>query len=90
MSDHILNTPGGCFYHHCATVTVTSGPVPDAGPNDPDANPGSGDGGVSNPADDDGGCGCQVGARSHTSSAALLLGSLFGLVALAARRRRRG
>jgi MYXO-CTERM domain-containing protein len=88
MSNHGLNNPGGCFYHHCATVSVTSGPVPDAGPNDPDASPASGDGGVSNPANDDGGCGCQVGGRSHTSSAALLFGSLFGLVALAMRRRR--
>lgn len=26
MSNHGLNDPGGCFYHHCATLTVTSEP----------------------------------------------------------------
>ncbi len=25
MSDHVLNVPGGCFYHHCATVSVVPG-----------------------------------------------------------------
>ncbi len=90
MSNHDFNNPGGCFYHHCATVSVTSGPVPDAGPNDPDASPGSGDGGVSNPANDgDGGCGCHIGGHSSSSSSAILFGSLFCLVVLAARRRRR-
>lgn len=89
MSNHPVIPPGGCFYHHCATVNITSGPVPDAGPNDPDASPGSGDGGVNNPANDDGGCGCQVGGRSSSSpAAAILFGSLVGLVALAGRRRR--
>lgn len=42
MSNHGLNNPGGCFYHHCADVTITAaaadagvadagGPGPDAG-----------------------------------------------------------
>jgi hypothetical protein len=22
MSDHALNVPGGCYYHHCATLTI--------------------------------------------------------------------
>jgi len=28
MSQHALNVPGGCFYHHCATINVVA---PDAG-----------------------------------------------------------
>ncbi len=24
MSDHALNVPGGCFYHHCADLSITS------------------------------------------------------------------
>ena len=27
MSDHSLNTPGGCFYHHCADLKIQSAPV---------------------------------------------------------------
>jgi len=27
MSNHGLNNPGGCFYHHCAAIAVESGPV---------------------------------------------------------------
>lgn len=38
MSDHPLNTPGGCFYHHCAQVNVVppGAPLPDAGVAPPD------------------------------------------------------
>lgn len=41
MSNHGLNVPGGCFYHHCASVAIvatladggtTDGGTPDAGP----------------------------------------------------------
>ncbi len=31
MSSHPLNNPGGCFYHHCANVTVTGTSAADAG-----------------------------------------------------------
>jgi hypothetical protein len=27
MSDHSLNNPGGCFYHHCADLKIQRGPV---------------------------------------------------------------
>ncbi len=27
MSDHALNVPGGCYYHHCATIAVEGDPV---------------------------------------------------------------
>lgn len=29
MSNHGLNNPGGCWYHHCAMLKVTKDPVPD-------------------------------------------------------------
>ena len=32
MSNHGLNNPGGCFYHHCAIVNVTQNAPADAGP----------------------------------------------------------
>jgi hypothetical protein len=35
MSDHAMNVPGGCFYHHCAKVSVTGNAV-DAPPVAPD------------------------------------------------------
>jgi hypothetical protein len=34
MSDHGLNNPGGCFYHHCADISIQSG---DGGTSSPDA-----------------------------------------------------
>ena len=27
MSDHPLNVPGGCFYHHCADISIQTTPV---------------------------------------------------------------
>ncbi|MBZ0234114.1 MAG: lytic polysaccharide monooxygenase [Deltaproteobacteria bacterium] len=57
MSNHALNNPGGCFYHHCATITIASDVPPlDAGtdPGDPDA--------------PDGGC-CGATASPHGSAA---------------------
>jgi hypothetical protein len=38
MSDHPLNNPGGCFYHHCARVSITTDGV-DAPPLAPDVTP---------------------------------------------------
>lgn len=34
MSQHPLNDPGGCFYHHCADLSIQSAPVVDGGAND--------------------------------------------------------
>jgi len=50
MGDHGLNNPGGCFYHHCATVTISAGPPPVDGPpgnpgDDAGTTPGGGGGG---------------------------------------------
>jgi MYXO-CTERM domain-containing protein len=80
MSNHGLNNPGGCFYHHCATVSIspTAPPQTDAGI------PGSGDAGITDP-------GTETGCCSASPDAALtgLFGSLaVGLLAFRRRRRR--
>jgi hypothetical protein len=53
MSNHAINNPGGCFYHHCATVTIA--PPSDGDGVTPDDRPGSG--------------GCQLGGVSGTAVA---------------------
>ena len=45
MSNHPLNDPGGCFYHHCANVTI-SAPGADGGSGGSDGGVGVGDGGT--------------------------------------------
>ncbi|OJH34914.1 SCE4755 family polysaccharide monooxygenase-like protein [Cystobacter ferrugineus] len=57
MSNHAINDPGGCFYHHCATVTIA--PPGDGGGTDGD--------GVT-PNDGKGG-GCQLGGVPGTEAA---------------------
>lgn len=43
MSNHGLNDPGGCFYHHCATVSVVAAASDDVGTTDAgDADAGDG------------------------------------------------
>ena len=73
MSDHPLNNPGGCFYHHCAKVSVTGGgvdaPPPVTTPTDAPTPPNTTQPG-----------GCAVGG-----SPSLLL--VLGLIALRRRRR---
>jgi hypothetical protein len=49
MSNHGLNNPGGCFYHHCADISIQA-PGTDAGT--------ATDAGT--PAASDNGCGCSV------------------------------
>ena len=79
MSNHALNNPGGCFYHHCATVTIADnapdGPPVIGGDGVPsDAGPGNGT--------DPGGC-CSTQRDPVTS----LVGT--GLIALLLLRKRR-
>jgi hypothetical protein len=31
MSNHALNDPGGCYYHHCSDISIQADPVPDGG-----------------------------------------------------------
>ncbi|EPX55221.1 Fibroin heavy chain precursor protein [Cystobacter fuscus DSM 2262] len=76
MSNHAINNPGGCYYHHCATVTIA--PPGDGG--------GTGGDGVP-PSDGPGsGGGCQLGGVPGTAAApaAGLIMLALGLV----RRRR--
>jgi MYXO-CTERM domain-containing protein len=74
MSDHGLNNPGGCFYHHCAIVDIT-----DAGPQDAGVSMGSdGDSGHSS-----GGCSSGAGAGGSVA----LLGAIGAVLALRRRRR---
>jgi hypothetical protein len=61
MSNHALNNPGGCFYHHCADITIQAG--------------GGGDAGTPPPSGDSG-CGCTAGG-SPVSAGGLLLMVLF-------------
>lgn len=52
MSDHGLNNPGGCFYHHCSIVNITA--------DGPDAGVGGGDAGTG--THHSGGCDVQGGS----------------------------
>ena len=72
MSDHPLNNPGGCFYHHCARVSIT-----DNGVNPPPLSPD-----VTPVADAPMGC-CDV----HGGTPSLVLVAFVALV-LGRRRRR--
>jgi MYXO-CTERM domain-containing protein len=93
MSNHALNNPGGCFYHHCADISLQTTPVVDAGPaadaggadGSATADAGGVDGGAGNPTE--GGCSCTV-ATTRTPAAGGLAVAL-GLTLLARRRRSR-
>jgi hypothetical protein len=84
MSDHGLNVPGGCFYHHCADISIQSGPV-DAGSSEDGSSDGSSgsssgapSGEPSAPGASSGSSGCSVQGGASTTS------GLAGLVLLAA------
>jgi MYXO-CTERM domain-containing protein len=82
MSNHPLNNPGGCFYHHCATVTVADNVPPQA---DAGVTPG-GDAGIDPPPSDGSSGGCST---QRTSGAAGVLGAVAVGALLLLRRRRR-
>jgi hypothetical protein len=77
MSDHPLNPQGGCFYHHCANITIES--VGDGGSSG-DASP-AGAGG----SDATSGCGCAT--SGHAAPAMECLGGIAVFLAMARRRR---
>ena len=91
MSDHPLNNPGGCFYHHCADISIESGSGggddgggDDGGSQQPDSGGGNkGMGGASNSS----GCACSA-LTGDSSSVAAPLALLFGATWLLRRRRR--
>jgi len=63
MSNHVLNDPGGCYYHHCATVTVLPRPT-DAGAAAADDTP-------------DAGCGCHTAGSPPTGTFLLMAGMVL-------------
>jgi uncharacterized protein (TIGR03382 family) len=101
MSNHPLNNPGGCFYHHCADFSVTKVPVDGGGgpatttttstgssPTTSSATSGvggSGGSGGSGGGQTNANSGCSVGGESTPAFAGL--GSLFALAMLLRRRR---
>ncbi len=85
MSDHGLNTPGGCFYHHCADLAVgvdagTPPPIADASTTN-DAAPGA----EPEPPPTTSGCSCDLSPTTTAAPVAIALAAL----ALASTRRRR-
>jgi MYXO-CTERM domain-containing protein len=72
MSEHPLNDPGGCFYHHCANISIGEGPLPD--------------GGSSSAGPSSGGCGCSTPGGDAPAFAGLA--SLLALATLLRLRRR--
>lgn len=97
MSNHGLNVPGGCFYHHCADISIQdvvvqpdAGMSIDSGTSDVDAassadDAASADAGTSAPVPQ--ACACSApGARRASDAPAL---GLLALAALIAARRRR-
>jgi MYXO-CTERM domain-containing protein len=80
MSDHGLNKPGGCFYHHCADLAVGV----DAGTPPPDAGAQNEAGAEPEPAPTSG-CSCDLAPSTTAAPVALALAAL----ALASARRRR-
>lgn len=82
MSNHALNNPGGCFYHHCAQVNIVPAdvPLPDAGVGSPPIDSGS----SGSPATGQVSGGCDAGRAPGA-------GAVLGVLALGfiARRRRR-
>ena len=67
MGDHGLNTPGGCFYHHCSIVDITAdGPDAGVAPGD-DAGTTGGSGHAHG--------GCDVHGKPSSALIALLVGA---------------
>jgi MYXO-CTERM domain-containing protein len=101
MHDHPLNNPGGCFYHHCADISLQSSPV-DGGSGAGGGGGGGGAGGSgggggggggtdggsagANPSSSSSGCACSVGEHGASGTG---LASLFAVAMSMLRRRRR-
>ena len=71
-----------CFYHHCANITIGSGPS-DAGGDSSTSNPGA-------PPAADRGCSCSVPGRANAPTGLALLACLASAVAARRSRRTRG
>jgi MYXO-CTERM domain-containing protein len=83
MSNHGLNDPGGCYYHHCATVSVgpSAGTAGETGtPTDESGGDSTGGGPVTTAADDPGGSGDATGAGEDSGSTGGGQGTSLGTV----------
>ena len=67
MSNHPLNNPGGCFYHHCADISISDVPVGSGGAGGSDAAGGSGSGATSGGAGAGGAPSSSAGGASSSS-----------------------
>jgi MYXO-CTERM domain-containing protein len=69
MSQHPLNNPGGCFYHHCADISIDPGNTTggDAG-GEVDSGTGNPDGGSNPPPMMQNGCACSSPGSSPALS----------------------
>lgn len=102
MSDHALNDPGGCYYHHCSDISIQAEPVlatssGGTGPGDTSTATGStgsgaatssGVGGASATGGSDESSSCRFAGITPASPGLMGLGSLAALAVLALRRRR--
>lgn len=100
MSNHALNVPGGCYYHHCADISIQTTPVldagtpagdggaPDAGTPGSDAGTPGSDAGAGDAPTEPNGCSCSVPATSSSHPRGAGLAALAAVLALAIRRRR--
>ncbi len=89
MSNHALNNPGGCFYHHCATITVAAPEDAGAMPNDSAAmgDSGADAGDASTTRMPPRGCGCGI-PQPRASGRGLAALALLAIVSFQFRRRR--
>jgi MYXO-CTERM domain-containing protein len=76
MSDHPLNNPGGCYYHHCADISIEASTNPDASTSsssgtgsasDSSASASAGTGGASGATSGTGGTGAASGTTDEES-----------------------
>ena len=96
MSNHGLNHPGGCYYHHCSDISIQADPglttsSGGTGPGDPSTvtGTGTGAGGASATGGSDESSGCRFAGMAPSTPGLMGLGSLVALAALTLRRRRR-
>ncbi len=64
MSDHVLNDPGGCFYHHCADLSIASGADADGAVGAGNVDAGSGGGSSGSSGGGSSGAGVPTGSSS--------------------------
>ena len=81
MSSHALNNPGGCFYHHCADISIQAA---DGGSTGVGGSAGNDASTTPTPSNSSG---CSLAARGAPRDAAGAVA--LSLLAIAARRRRR-